>query len=1060
MIADFAVWPQGRPDVLPRPRLTDALVRSHPGQVTWIVGPGGSGKSSLAASFVQAIGDPVLWYTVEPEDVDPATFFSRWTSAISSQLNVDTSEVPRYAASLRRHLLTFARAYFRGVSDRIPGRFVVVLDNVDDRQEDGAFSLILRALHDVHAERCSMIVTSRQTIPSALIRDYTYRKIGLIGFDDLRLTDDEAVVLGAVLSENMVPAQCRTLNARMGGWVAGFVFSALAGDPGESPRVAGADSPLFEFLSHEVLNDYSEADRIYLAKLALARPMTPQVIEAFTDGTVDRGLLDRLVHHHCFVSKSRQTGVAFEMHPLFRELLRRYAREHLPPEAYAPALQTAVTALLASAHIEEAGQLLLEDARSGELAIFIKAHGRHLLAQSRHRTIARWAAALPDVDMDRDPDLALLVGRALLPDDPGRSRNLSELALGKFLDRRDVESAATCLCTIIDTIHQEVVSFGRMGPWIERLVDLIDRSFDELSKETQVLACARILTALNFSAPAHPEFEKWFARSGDLLAARVDLNEVVLLHTHYMMACGWRGREVLGKLALTSVQKLRDDPLVAPHIVAISHAAESNFAMHIGRWETAYRDADNALSWTQANGVSTWDALILGQSAATCLASLDRDLGQKLVAQMGERVAPAESNAYSQYLSLRAWIAFDAGQLGDAVDYWRTGNDLVRRTGVPLFMGIYTLMGFVILWTSGDRQKALACLREAHRIERRSRLTKLRWARLMFTAALSLPVGDRCAPSRRRRQAWMRMGQSYGFYSFFFFPRNLIADLCAAAHAESGVSTRTYLHEVIRRHSLPAPHVALPADGWPVPVRVTTLGDFSILANDTELKDTGKLPAVPLRLLKALIVLGGSNVSERKVASLLWPDADDSAAARSLATTLHRLRGATSTHAVDRQAGRLTISKEWVWIDALALRDRLDTHASADPIQLTDEILRLYRGRFLPGDDTEHWVLAYQDRLHLRVVEKLEALGQRLLDSGHPVQARAHFLRAIDLDESQEGFWIGAIQSCIARGRWQSAWDIAQRHVGIVAAQKGTISPLLVDLYSTIRQRMATTNPQ
>src|SRR5262245_1150592 len=49
--------------------------------VAWISGPAGSGKTTLAASYLEARALRYLWYQLDPDDADAATFFHYLTHA-------------------------------------------------------------------------------------------------------------------------------------------------------------------------------------------------------------------------------------------------------------------------------------------------------------------------------------------------------------------------------------------------------------------------------------------------------------------------------------------------------------------------------------------------------------------------------------------------------------------------------------------------------------------------------------------------------------------------------------------------------------------------------------------------------------------------------------------------------------------------------------------------------------------------------------------------------------------------------------------------------------------
>ncbi len=59
--------------VYPRPRLFDALDNARKKPVVWISAPGGSGKATLVASYLEACSLNYCWYQFDEADVEPGS---------------------------------------------------------------------------------------------------------------------------------------------------------------------------------------------------------------------------------------------------------------------------------------------------------------------------------------------------------------------------------------------------------------------------------------------------------------------------------------------------------------------------------------------------------------------------------------------------------------------------------------------------------------------------------------------------------------------------------------------------------------------------------------------------------------------------------------------------------------------------------------------------------------------------------------------------------------------------------------------------------------------------
>jgi LuxR family transcriptional regulator, maltose regulon positive regulatory protein len=275
----------------------------------------------------------------------------------------------------------------------------------------------------------------------------------------------------------------------------------------------------------------------------------------------------------------------------------------------------------------------------------------------------------------------------------------------------------------------------------------------------------------------------------------------------------------------------------------------------------------------------------------------------------------------------------------------------------------------------------------------------------------------------------------------------LLARACAFA-LEMDIDTDT-ARAIIQRHRLSPPRDAQALVQWPFPLKLHTLGGFSVLVDDKPLKFSGKSQKKPLELLRALVAFGGREVSEAKLAEALWPDAEGDVASQSLATTLHRLRKLIGENTIERQEGRLSLDAGTVWVDTWAFERNLAEleqacqMAEAGKLQtLTTRLFTLYRGPFLKDEPDAPWLLHLRERLRAKFLRHLEAAAGCLGEAKRHDQAVACYEKAIEIEPLAEGLYRGLMQAHLARGHRAEALAVYGRCRRILTTQLG-ITPSL-----------------
>jgi ATP/maltotriose-dependent transcriptional regulator MalT len=141
--------------VFPRTRLFRLLDRSPP--ILWVSGPPGSGKTTLAVSYLNARRLPTLWYQVDAGDADVATFFHYLRQAVRQTAPRRRTALPLLTPDSWLQLSSFTRRYFRELYRCLKTPWVLVVDNY---QEVPAHS----RLHEVIAEGLSEIPAKGRVI--------------------------------------------------------------------------------------------------------------------------------------------------------------------------------------------------------------------------------------------------------------------------------------------------------------------------------------------------------------------------------------------------------------------------------------------------------------------------------------------------------------------------------------------------------------------------------------------------------------------------------------------------------------------------------------------------------------------------------------------------------------------------------------------------------------------------------------------------------------------------------------------------------------------------------
>jgi LuxR family maltose regulon positive regulatory protein len=308
-----------------RPRLLDAMPERDDVPVTLVVGPAGSGKTQLVASWVHdRCRDAAAWVTLEHDDGRSDTF---WAYVVAALRQAGVAVSPSPAAppgpdGADRSFLVRLAAELAAQ----PAPLLLVLDGgsaIEGERWATELEFVLR-----HAgPMLKLIIIGRWDPPLPLHRYRLAGRLAEIRAEDLAFTAGEAGELLTLHGVELGRPGLATLLEHTEGWAAGLRLFAMAlQDKPDADRlvgtITGTESGVAAYLADEVLRVQPAHVRTFLLEASILDTFTPELAEAVTGRIDARRLLVHLQRHNAFVQPVAEYSTAYRFHRLFAELLR------------------------------------------------------------------------------------------------------------------------------------------------------------------------------------------------------------------------------------------------------------------------------------------------------------------------------------------------------------------------------------------------------------------------------------------------------------------------------------------------------------------------------------------------------------------------------------------------------------------------------------------------------------------------------------------------------------------------------------------------------------------
>lgn len=1026
-------------------KLLDAS-RKHP--IVWVCGPPGAGKTTLVASYIEARKLPAVWYRIDSGDGDAATFLHYLGLAVAQVSTRKHPPLPPLTLEYLPGLEGFVRRSLREAFARMPRPSILVLDGFQDLVASPQFPAALLAALDEVPEGVSLIVISRTEPGPDAVRHAASQRLVTLAWEDLRFTAEESQ---ALLAHGADGGAIAALQEAAGGWAAGLVLLR------EHLRRAGEGAGTLNSASREAVFDYFAGeifagvppDQQRMLIITALLPHVPAALAEEITGNPQAGkVLDQLRRRNLFVSRRVGSPPEYEFHALFREFLLARGRTLLSADERRGYVRRAAESLEAQQRFEDAFSLYRQGEDWPAVARLILREGSDLLAQGRWQTLADWLRALPGQAVENDPWLSYWLGMALMASDAAHARTQFERAHERFVETGNGDGQIRVAAAMAESYYIEFDDFTPLDKWIAVLERLLTETRRFLSPSVELQAFSSMLVAMFHRQPHHPLLPATAARALHMLEYDLDPNQKATTGAFLLNYYSWVGDFDDAERLIARLTPVLNRPDITPWKRMFWQVRLARHYALRGDARKTVEHFARAQSLIDTEGLISQQRILSAMQLYTDLSLDDVASTERDAARLRELLEPNRRFDNVVHHMGQAWLGLQRGDLTTAVKHAQSACSASAQTGLIGLMRLTLILLAEVHAEQGLTEGARACLESARTVAGSESANPLMEYRILLAEAnLASLEGDGPIAQARLRAAFAQ-GARQGYLSNYLWLPRAMARLCVLA-LENGIEPE-YARLLIRSHGLTpeSPEVS----EWAWPIRVRTLGRFSLVKDEQPVNATGKTQKRPLDMLKGLIALGGRDVDGASLMARLWPDAEGDSARVAFDTTLHRLRKVLGAEAaLQLQDGKLTLSARHAWVDTWAFErltgqviDKLVQQGSetaapdAATLALSETALRLYQGHFLERESDEPWMLQARARLKSRFFRLITTLGQRWEQAGRWDQAISLYLRGLELDNLAEDLYRRLIYCHRALGQHAEALNVYRRCRDMLSIVLGT----------------------
>ncbi|MBW2308930.1 MAG: hypothetical protein JRG73_18570 [Deltaproteobacteria bacterium] len=404
-----------------RPRLFERLSNSLEGQLTLLLSPPGSGKSTLIHHFLSEKGIKFLWYELDSLDSDHLVFLNYLLLGLRRIFPDFLSQIGTIKYSHIKNSSFLVAAFIVEQLELLTReKMVIVLDNYERIENAAEVSNWLQSFLECLPEKIHIFLLSTRRPDLHLSRLRLLGKVEILDGQDLTFQLKESkeffyTYLQKALGSNLL----ERIQQRTQGWATGLMIylrslqelgCQKAFTPSELSDVS--ETAFFEYFEENILSQQEGSIEDFLLKTSLFSTLTPLTCNRFLNMDEADRILTRLEENNLFISANKGDRETYHYHPIFRSFLQ-YKLKSTLHEHEVEILHNRLAKILKEYDKSEAALHFIHARKYAKAIPLIRDIAEELIERNQVDKLNSFLKMLPARAVRKDPYLTYYEARVL-----------------------------------------------------------------------------------------------------------------------------------------------------------------------------------------------------------------------------------------------------------------------------------------------------------------------------------------------------------------------------------------------------------------------------------------------------------------------------------------------------------------------------------------------------------------------------------------------------------------------------------------------------------------------